>query len=990
VRPVSTGPRPPRSRRGRTLAIVAAVLLVVLFISFRGIAVFYTDYLWFRSVNFSGTWRALLSAKVGLAAVFTLVFFVLMITSLSIADRLAPKVKQLKPSDDLAARYQDVAVRYGGRIRLLVSAFLAFVIGTSVSSEWKQWVLFTHRVEFGRNDPQFGKDIGFFVFQLPFINFFFNWLFVALLVVLVCTIALHYLNGGIRVQGDGARVSPHVKAHVSVILGVMALIKTGQYWFARFNLNFSERGVVAGASKTDIAAQLPALNLLVVISVVAAGLFIWNIRRRGWVLPVIAVGLWAFVAVVVGTIFPAIYQSLRVNPNELQSEKPYIERNIKATRDAFGVSKVDVQPFPYQENLDTAKIVENANTIENARLWDPYEALRNFQSFQSLQTFYNFNDVDVDRYEIGGKLTQVMLSARELNRTDLPSQSWVNRQLVYTHGFGAVASAANKATSDGTPQYLLRNIPPTGDIELTQPRVYFGESTGGYVLVNAKTDEFDYPLEGQKDAYNQYTGGGGVPLSSFAKRLAFAVRFNDYNLMISGQVTPRTQMVFNRDIRSRVEQGAPFLTFDADPYPVIVDGRIIWMLDGYTTSQYYPYSQPFAGEGALSGSFNYVRNPVKATVDAYTGKIHYYIIDKSDPVIQAWQSAFPDLFEPISSMPEALRSHLRYPQDLFKAQTDVYRIYHMTDPTTFYNRTDTWAVSPDPGSGVVGDTTAFNTPDTTFLGAAPKAAASSGRRIDPIYLLIRLPEQDEVRFQLLRPFVPVSSGNALTNLVSFMAADSDLGSYGRLRSFVMPDGRSVYGPQQVDSTINTTQQISEQYSLLGRTGSRVIQGSLQLLPIGDSILYIRPVYVQADTGQQLPSFRFVVVFYAGRAVIDTSLQGALAQLFEGKSPGGTGGTGGTGGADPGATVSEILAQASDKYDKAQAALKAGDLGLYQRLTDEIGVLLKEATTAAGTPEAAPKSAPSTPSPNGSPNGSPTGPTTTSTTKKKAAGSALKP
>ena len=969
---VSTGPRPPRSQRGKTVAIVAAVLLVVLFISFRGIAIFYTDYLWFRSVDFADTWSGLLSAKVGLAAVFTLVFFVLMISNLLIADRLAPKVREFNAGEDLASRYQVAAVRYGGRIKLLVSAVLAFVIGTSVSSEWQQWVLFTNRVEFGRNDPQFGKDIGFFVFQLPFINFFFNWLFVALMVVLVCTIALHYLNGGIRAQGTGVVVPPHVKAHVSVILGVMALVKTGEYWFARFNLNFSERGVVAGASSTDIAAQLPALNLLVVISVVAAGLFVWNIRRRGWVLPVIAVGLWAFVAVVVGTIFPAIYQAIRVNPNELQSEKPYIERNIKATREAFGISKVEVQRFPYKEDLDSGKILENANTIENARLWDPDAALRNFQSFQSLQTFYNFNDVDVDRYEVGGKLTQVMLSVRELNRTDLPSQSWVNRQLVYTHGFGVVASAANKATADGSPQYLMRNIPAIGDIELKQPRIYFGENTDGYVLVKAKTDEFDYPRQGQKDAYSQYKGNGGVPLSGFAKRLAFTVRFNDYNLMISGQVTPRTQLLFNRDIRSRVEQGAPFLKFDADPYPVLVGGKIIWMLDGYTTSQHYPYSQPFSGEGSLTGSFNYVRNPVKATVDAYTGRIHYYIIDKSDPVIRAWQSAFPDLFEPISAMPETLRSHMRYPQDLFKAQTDVFSIYHMTDPIAFYNRTDAWAISPDPGSGIVGVDVNLGTPDTTLAGARPRAASSSGRRIDPIYLLVRLPQQNEVRFQLLRPFVPVSSGNALTNLVSFMAADSDLGSYGRLRSFVMPDGRSVYGPQQVDSIINTTEQISEQFTLLGRTGSRVIQGSMQLLPIGDSILYIRPIYVQAESGQQLPSFRFVVVFYAGKAVIDTSIEGALAQLFEGKSPGTTiGGNGGTGGGTVGSTVSEILAQASDKYNKAQAALKAGDLGLYQRLTDEIGALLKEATTAAREPLRVP-------------------PSTTSTTKKKAAGSALRP
>ena len=955
MRSMPTEARPPRARRLRGIAITAAVVLLILFLSFRGLAVFFTDYLWFRSVDLAGVWRGLLGAKIALGTVFTLAFFLLMFTSLWVADRLAPTTRPLGPRDDLAARYQDVAGRYEGRIRFAVSAFLAIVVGASVSGEWQQWVLFTHRVDFGRVDPQFGKDIGFFVFQLPFIDFLFNWLFVALVVVLLVTTVLHYLNGGIRLQGAGPRVTPQVKAHLSVILAVMALVKTGQYWFARYNLDLSTRGVVAGASRTDIAAQLPALNLLVVISVVAAGLFVWNIRRRGWVLPVIAVGLWAFVALVVGTIFPAIYQGLRVNPNELQSEKPYIARNIRATRDAFGLSRVRVEPFDYQQNLDAAKIEANAPTVRNARLWDPYETLRNFQSFQGLQTFYKFSDVDIDRYEVGGATTQVMLSARELNRTDLPSQSWVNRQLVYTHGYGAVGSAANTATADGTPQYLLRDIPPTGDIPLRQPRVYFGESTGGYVLVNAKSDEFDYPLKGQRDAYTQYEGDGGIKLSSLARRLAFAVRFNDYNLLISGQVTPRTQMVFNRDIRSRVEQATPFLSFDSDPYPVIVDGRIVWMLDGYTTSSSYPYSQPFSGEGALGGKFNYVRNPVKATVDAYTGRIHYYVIDPKDPIIQAWGKAFPDLLEPISAMPAALRSHLRYPQDLFKAQTDVYRTYHMTNPTTFYNKTDTWAVSPDPGSGEVGTTTFEATP-TTLAGARPQAASSTGRRIDPLYLLIQLPDQDALHFQIIRPFVPVSSGNALTNLVSFMAADSDPGTYGQLRSFVMPDGRSVYGPQQVDSTINTTQQISEQYSLLGRTGSRVIQGSMQLLPIGNSLLYIRPVYVQADTGQQLPSFRFVVVFYAGRAVIDTSLRGALSQLFEGTAPsgggtsgGGTNGGGTSGGGTDGgsATVAQLLARASDAYDRAQAALKAGNLGEYQRLTDEVGRLLKQARDQSG-------------------------------------------
>ena len=955
-----------RRRRGgfriRGWMIAILVVLVVLFLSARGLAGFYTDFLWFDSVGFGQTWRALLWARFAPSAVFTVLFFVLMLVSLSVADRLAPRTRTMGPEDELLARYQQSIGPYSGRIRIAVAAFFALVAGGSVTGQWQQWILFTHAKSFGVNDPQFHKDIGFYVFRLPFLTFLFDWLFAALIIILIVTAIAHYLNGGIRLQSPFQRVTPQVKAHLSVILALMALVKTAQYYYARFQLNFSTRGVVEGASKTDVAAQLPALNLLMVISIVAAALFVWNIWRRGWVLPIIAVGLWAFVSLVIGTIVPVVYQQFFVNPNELQKERPYIERNIHATREAFALDQVAVQSFDYKENLTAQSIVENQTTIDNARLWDPAIILRSYQLFQGLQTFYKFADADVDRYVVDNKLRQTLISARELNPADLPSQTWVNRHLVYTHGYGAVVSPSNAASPQGQPDYLLSDIPPQGDIPLDRPEVYFGENLQGFSLVDAKTREFNYPKKGASNATTRYKGTGGVELSSWLRRAAFALRFNDFNMLISGQVTPKTKVLYLRDILDRVKKAAPFLKFDVDPYAVIADGKLVWLLDGYTTSDMYPYSQSFDGAGGLSGSFNYVRNSVKATVDAYNGTIHLYVVDPKDPVIQAYREAFPQLFSKFSTMPASIKSHLRFPQDLFRAQTDVYRAYHMTNPTTFYNKADLWEVSPDPGSGEVAAPTLndLQTPTTTNV---PQAASSTGKRIDPIYLLIRLPGDTREQFLILRPFVPVSKGNALQNLVSFMVAksDPDPKKYGKLESFTMPTGNNtVYGPVQVNSTILNTDQISSQFTLLNQQGSRVVQGSLQLIPIQDSLLYIRPIYVVSETQRQ-PAFRFVVVFYAGTAVIAQTVEKALVQFpaFQGltgaETP--TAPNPPTGPTTPNApetqSAASLLSQATKVYNDAQNALKAGDFAQYGVLSKQLGTLLDRAAAAlngTGTPK----------------------------------------
>jgi uncharacterized membrane protein (UPF0182 family) len=761
-----------RSFRVRGWLIAVAIVLVILLFSLRGLAGFYTDYLWFDSVDQGTTWRQLLTARIVPALVFTIVFFVIMLANLLIADRLAPKYRSTGPEDELVERYQQFVQPYQGRIRVGIALFFALVAGVGVSAQWKQWILFTNRVDFGVKDPQFHMDVGFYVFQLPFLRFIADWLFAGLVIVLLVTAVAHYLNGGIRFQSPFQRVTPQVKAHISVILALMALVKTAQYYLDRFELDFSTRGAVQGASYTDVNAQLPAFNLLIFISVVAAALFIWNIWRRGWVLPIIAVGLWGFVAVVIGTIYPAGVQKFRVDPNEYQSEARYIERNITATRNAFGLtrSSVDVQQLDYQQDLQQSTVDDNLPSIENARLWDPEVIRPTFQTLRGFQTFYRLDDVDIDRYELNGETRQVNISARELNSSELPSQSWVNEHLVYTHGYGVVAAPTNAANQAGDPDLLAVGdipIPQDSPIEVSEKgaQLYFGESLPGYSLVNAKAKEFDYPNQGsRRDATTRYTGKDGVDMSNIITRAAFALRFGDINPLISGQIDGNTKILYIRDIRERVEKLAPFLDFDADPYPVVADGKVFWMIDGYTTTNKYPYSQSTSGPAGtgLDHEFNYVRNSVKATVDAYNGSVKFYVWEPDDPLIQSYQKAFPDLFTKKRDMPAALRVHLRYPEDIFRVQAEVFGNYHVTESRRFYQGNQRWLLSPDPGSGRLNQAQlATGTGQTTTQSDQElRQLTSTGPRMRPYYLYITLPGETEPSFLILQPFVPVSGGNS--------------------------------------------------------------------------------------------------------------------------------------------------------------------------------------------------------------------------------------
>jgi uncharacterized membrane protein (UPF0182 family) len=882
--PTAEGRRRPLGIPGWLIGL--AILIIVLLLSLRGLARFYTDYLWFKDVGYSKTWRSLLGAKAIPALIFSTAFFVVMLANLIVADRIAPRYRGTGPEDEIIERYRGYVAPYAGRVRVLVALFFAIIMGSGVSAQWQNWILFANAKSFHVKDPQFHKDVGFYVFKLPFLQFAAGWVFAALLVILIVSAVFHYLNGGIRLQSPFQRVTPQVKVHISVLLALMALTKTAQYYLAQFSLTTSTRGFVDGATYTDVHAQLPAYRLLMLISVAAAVLFVINIWRRGWVFPIIAVGLWGFISIVIGTIYPAAIQRVTVQPNELAREQKYISRNITATRAAFNLDQqhVATEQFQYSPTLNPADVHAENQTLNNVRLYDPLPAQDAFKITQELFPFYSFSDVDVDRYKIGdenGKPT--LASVRELDLAHLPDQSWTNQHLIYTHGYGAVASAADEVAGD-SPSYVLSGIPPTGDLQLSDPYtgVYFGEDLGGYAVVDTKVAEQEAGVAGNTKP-TKYAGQAGVKVSSFFRKAALALRFGDWNLFVSGQVTSNSRVIYIRDILQRAQMAAPFLKFDADPYPVILNGRILWVMDAYTTTNNYPYSQSIhpadlpRGSG-LDTDFNYVRNSVKVTIDAYDGDVNYYIVDPSDPIVKAYSSAFPELFKSADKMPPGLRDHWRYPEDIFRAQTEQYSLYHMTDPVQFFNKQDIWDIAPSPD-------VSSQTPITAQVpsgnnGGRNTTLPASGSPIDPLYLSMHLPQQPVPQeFALQRSFTP----RRKANLTAFVFARSDGPNYGQMVVYQVPD-TSVPSPAQAATQMESDQVISRTFTLLDQANSKVVRGNVQLLPIGNAIVYLRPIWILGQGSQTFPRYRFVAVSTGDRSVLANNVSDAINALLNGTTP----------------------------------------------------------------------------------------------------------
>jgi uncharacterized membrane protein (UPF0182 family) len=961
--------RAPSGRRRRVALIVAVVILFILLMSLRGIAGFYTDYLWFDSLDQGGVWSGVLGAKITLAVVFMGVFFALAWVNLFVADRMAPPYRVAGPEDELLERYHDVIGERAGWVRIGVAALLALIAGSGVSSEWNSWLLFRNGGDFGVQDEQFGRDVGFYVFKLPFLSFVVDWLFASLLIVVIVTAVAHYLNGGIRVQPPGPRVTSQVKAHLSVLLAVLAVVKAVDYWLQRFELTTSGRGTVDGATYTDVKAQLPALNLLVLISVAAAALFVVNIFRRGWVLPAVAMGLWAFVAIVVGGIYPQWVQRFQVQPNELARERPYIERNIAATRSAHGIDQVETHEYEPKTDVGDVSLAGAADTVRNIRLWDPAASLsgQTFEQLQRIRDYYAVNDIDTDRYTIDGAETQVNIGVRTINPSGVPGESWENQHLAYTHGYGVVLAPSN-AVEGNEPEFAIGDIPARVNgrgLELTQPDIYFGEDLGGYVVTGTSRDEIDYQ-DADETRTTTYEGDDGVEAGSLLRRAAFALRFGDLNPLISNYLTDDSKVLYIRDVLDRVDTLAPFLHPDHDPYPVVIDGKVQWIVDLYTTTDRYPYAEQAETDQLPSGTglnhdFNYVRNSVKATVDAYDGTVRFYTMgdEGDDPIIDAYRDAFPDLFTDGDQMPDELQEHLRYPEDMFRVQTAAYGRYHLTDASDFFNQDDTWRVARDPGTAGADPTTQV----TDEQGQA--TGETTAPRIAPYYQVLQLPPEEgqqrtPAEMVLMRPFVPFSEGDERQQLTAFMAARMDPEHYGELVTYEMPTGELPDGPGIAAANIRSDETVSRMETELGRGGSEVRYGNLLLVPVDQGLLYVQPFYVVAQSeGRDLPRLERVIVEFNGQVVTDDTLSDALTDMFgerantqeqPGAEPGGEdGGDGDGGGGQPPETgsdterASQLLDEAEDLFGQADEALAERDLATYEQRLNEARQRVQDAT-----------------------------------------------
>lgn len=943
----------------RLRVIVPLLAIVVLVVLFFALTPVYTDLLFYRSVNFSKVFTTVLWTRVLLFVLFGTVMAVVIGTNLVLAYRLRPPLRPLSVEQQNLERYRTAIEPYLLALLLGVAALFGVVAGLSASGRWRTWLQWVNGQKFGVSDPQFHRDVSYYAFTYPFQRFLLGFLLSAVVLSLVVTTITHYLFGGIRIQsprrGDiqltTERVSPAAKAHLSVLLGLLALVKAWAYYLDRFGLVFSSRGVVStGAGYTDVHAVLPAKLILLFISLACAGLFIYNIFQRGWMLPLLGAGILVLSAVVIGGIYPAIVQQFQVKPNEASRESPYIARNIAATRDAYGIASVMPQDYSVATKLSASAVANDPGTVSNVRLLDPNKLSKTFKQLQQFKGYYGFPDtLDIDRYTVGSgasKTTQdYVVSVRELDQSGLaPSQkNWINEHLTYTHGKGFVAAPAN-TVEGGKPKFEVGDLPQTGPFDITENQVYFGEMSPDYSIVGTKQQEIDGPGAAQgSTTTTSYTGDGGVSIGSWFNRAVFAARFGEKNILFSSDITPQSRILYERNPRDRVAKVAPWLTIDGDPYPAVVNGRITWILDGYTTSDGYPYSErntlgqvtadAVTGQNRAKqgeNDVNYIRNSVKATVDAYDGTVTLYAFDESDPVLRTWMRAFPGTVKPAKAIPAELRAHFRYPEDLFKAQRDVLADYHVTDPQSFYSQEDFWGVSPAPDDQ--------NTDQP------------------PFYVYSQLPNHTSPSFNLTSPLISRRS----SKLAAYVAVSSDPNDYGKFTVLRLPQGVTISGPAQMQNQIETNSEAASKLTLwrggLSNTTIQTIEGNLLTLPVAGGLVYVEPYYVQARGAAGYPTLQGVAVAFGDKIALEDSLEQALIDVFgpgAGKPAEGAGsGTGAaaidTSGSQspavagsvgpsvtpkPGTTLSPDLLQA---IGAAQAANKAGSAALAKNPPDWVG------------------------------------------------------
>lgn len=902
----------PVPKSGRRWSWLLPVFIVVALLAIAGQLVpRYADWLWFESVGFSSIFRTILLTQILLALIFTGIAFTTLYLNLYLVHRSPATDVLVELENHLGLPSRFVLEPYIKRFLLPVALILSLVGALQAAGQWDVTLRLLYPTPFDIQDPLLHKDLTFYIFRLPFLNFLYQWCMLLLILTCLLVTLAHILYRGVQITRQGLRFSPWARAHILVLISILFFLKAWGYHLSTYDLLYSPRGVAFGASYTDVFVSLPVLRILTVLAVICGLLCLAQIRRPTFTLLFAAIAGLATVAVIGQIIYPNVLQRVRVVPNELDLESPYIAHNIRFTRAAYGLDRIEEVEFPAEENLRMADIRKNQLTVNNIRLWDTRPLLTTLAQLQEIRTYYKFVDVDVDRYHLNGRYAQVMLSPREFSYDHLPSRIWINEHLTFTHGYGVVVAPVNRVSPEGLPVFYLKNIPPVSDgpLQVTRPEIYYGELGNEYVFVNTESKEFDYPA-GDQNVYTTYQGQGGVPMTSLRKAL-FAARFGTTRILLSRDIVPGSRVMFYRRVGERVQKVAPFLRYEPDPYLVISkEGRLLWVIDAYTVSDKYPYSQPYAGAD------NYIRNSVKVVVDAYHGSMNFYISDPTDPVIQTYARIFPSLFQPLDTMPPDLQAHIRYPASLFAIQARMYATYHMRNPQVFYNREDVWDI--------------------------PRRSMGTDVPMEPYYLIMKLPEEKKEEFVLLIPFTPVRRDN----MSAWMAARSDPPHYGKLIVYNMPKHKLVFGPRQIEARINQDAFISQQLSLWGQRGSAVIHGHLLAIPIETSLLYVQPLYLAAQE-QSLPELKRVIVAYGNQIAMEETLDQGLERIFTGSAPVPpmplT--TLPTDAAIP-SWIRDLVVKALEHFQQGQQLLRQGDLAGYaeqQKRLEEILQALREKT-----------------------------------------------
>jgi len=939
-------------------------VLAVLGMAFTMFAGFWTDWLWYRSVHYSSVFTTTLSTKIGLFFVFGLLMAAAVGVNIWLAHRLRPPLSAMSMEQQSLDRYRMGIAPYKKWLLLAITSLVGLIAGASASSQWRVWLMWVNGVPFHQKDPQFHLDVSFYAFDLPWYRFLLGFGFAAAILSLLAAALTHYLYGGLRITSPGARATAAATGHLSVLLGIFVALKAVAYWLDRYGLavkssDFKATGDWTGLRYVDANAYLPAKTILFCIAVICALLFFATLWRRTWQLPVIGFGLMVLSAILIGGLYPAIVQKFTVQPNEQAKEAPYVQKNLKATREAYGIDDTKVTEYSGTSTTkDKTKLRADVDSTASIRIVDPNVVSPTFQQLQQIRNYYAFpTNLDVDRYSEDGKDQDTVIGLRELNLNGIPKNNWINDHFRYTHGYGVVAAKGTEVDSEGRPVFTESDLPSKGDLGKYEQQIYYGEKTTTYSIVGGPQKEIDYSDDsGEKTT--SYTGKSGVNLSNPLNRAAYAVAFNEPQILYSGAIGDGSRILYNRTPKERVEAVAPWLTIDGDAYPAVVDGHIQWIVDAYTTSNGYPYaSRTTLGDTtadsltatnnnravvAQQNQVNYIRNSVKATVDAYTGQVKLYQWDTEDPVLKTWMKAFPGTVEPRSDISASLMAHLRYPQDLFKVQRELLTRYHVTDAQTFLSGSEVWQVPDDPTN-------------------------KSGSAVPPYYLSMKMPDQSAQAFSLTTTFTP----NGRDNLSAFMAVDSEAGSpdYGKIRILKLPTSTTVGGPKQVQSAFNSQQDIAESIKLLKGGDSDIEYGNLLTVPLDGGLLYVEPVYVRGG-GLKYPLLRKVLVAYGNKTAFEDTLDEGLNKVFGAETsttPPDTGTTSPPTSSNP--TVQQALTDAQKAFDAGQQALKKGDWEAYGQAQKDLQAALKRAEDAQAAAEKSSGSDKSSPSPSTSPSAS---------------------